>query len=120
MAEEIKKKRGALPGNQLARTHGFYSKVLDEAERADYKRATEVEGIDAEIALMRVKLKSIVSRDPENLKLITHVVNALARLIITKFNINKSDKKGLTEAVENVLKDIIVPLSSSIGSIFKK
>ena len=27
-----KRKRGALKGNQNARKHGFYSKVLDEAE----------------------------------------------------------------------------------------
>jgi hypothetical protein len=28
-----KRKRGALKGNQNARKHGFYSKVLDEAEQ---------------------------------------------------------------------------------------
>ena len=42
MAEETLKKRGAPEGNQYARTHGFYSKVLDEMEQLEYTRATEV------------------------------------------------------------------------------
>ena len=62
----MKRKRGAPKGNQNARKHGFYSKVLDEAERLDFELATGVEGIDEEIALIRVKIKSLLERDPEN------------------------------------------------------
>jgi hypothetical protein len=68
MTEEILKKKGAPKGNQYARKHGFYSKVLDEGEQLDYEQATEVEGIDGEIALLRVKIKSLIACDPENLK----------------------------------------------------
>jgi|GEM_PF-6518470 len=59
MVEETgeKKKRGAPEGNQYARKHGFYSHVLSESEQADYELATRVEGIDEEIALLRVKIK---------------------------------------------------------------
>ena len=120
MAEEILKKRGAPEGNQYARKHGFYSKVLDEKEQLDYEQATEVEGIDSEIALLRVKIKSLVARDPENLKLITQVTNSLARLVMTKYNISKNDKQGLKEAIANVLRDVALPFGIGIGSIFKK
>ena len=48
--EETKKKRGAPKGNQNARKHGFYSKVLDEKEQAAYNQAVFVEGIDEEIS----------------------------------------------------------------------
>lgn len=118
--EETEKKVGAPQGNQNARTHGFYSKVLDEVEQLEYTQATEVEGLDSEIALLRVKFKSLVTRDPENLKLITQVANALARLVMTKYNISKTDKQGLKEAIGNVLKDIALPLGIGIGSVFKK
>ena len=123
MAEETSeetKRRGAPPGNQNARTHGFYSKVLDEKEQLDFAQATEVEGLDAEIALLRVKIKSLVARDPENLKLISQVTNALSRLVITKYNIGKTDKQGLKEAMHNVLKDIAVPLGVGILQVLKK
>ena len=120
MVEETTKRRGAPPGNQYARTHGFYSKVLDEAEQLDYDRATEVEGLDSEIALLRVKIQSLVARDPENLKLITQVTNALCRLIMTKYNISKNDKKGLMEAIENVFRDVALPFGIGFWSVFKK
>jgi len=113
---KTKRKRGAPKGNQNARKHGFYSKVLDEAERLDLELASGVEGIDDEIALLRVKIKSILEHDPENVRLIIEATNTLARLVRTKYNITKEQKKGLKEAIGNVLKDIALPLGIGIGA----
>ena len=115
MPAETKRRRGAPKGNQNARKHGFYSKVLDEAEQLDFELATGVNGIDDEIALLRVKIKSILEHDPENIKLIMEATNTLAKLIKTKYNISKEDKKGLKEAIGNVLRDIALPLGIGIG-----
>jgi uncharacterized protein YjcR len=41
-------KRGAPKRNQNAKTHGFYSRVLDEAEKLQLEEAVEVEGLDQE------------------------------------------------------------------------
>ena len=120
MKDKVIKKRGAPKGNQNARKHGFYSKVLDEVEQLDFELATGVEGIDDEIALLRVKIKSILAHDPENVKLIMQVTNALARLVRVKYNINKEDKKGLKEAIGNVLRDIALPLGIGIGATINK
>lgn len=120
MEDEEKKKRGAPKGNQNARKHGFYSRVLDEKERADFEMATCVEGIDGEIALLRVKIKSLVERDPENMRLIMQAINTLERLVRTKYSIGKEDKKGLRGAVANVLKDIALPLGIGVGTALKK
>ncbi len=110
-----KKKKGGQPANQNARKHGFYSKVLDEAEQLDLELAQGVEGIDDEIALLRVKIKSILEHDPENIRLIMEATNTLARLIRTRYNITKDQKKGLKEAIGNVLKDIVLPLGIGVG-----
>ena len=112
--------RGAPRGNQNARKHGFYSRVLDEAERLDFKLATGIEGIDDEIALLRVKIKSVLRHDPENIKLIIKATNTLAGLVRTNYNISKKDKKGLKEAIGNVLKDIALPLGIGIGTTIDK
>ena len=120
MRDKMVRRRGAPKGNQNARKHGFYSKVLDEAERLDFELATGVEGIDDEIALMRVKIKSILAHDPDNVKLIMQVTNTLARLIRTKYNISKEDKKGLKEAIGNVFRDIALPLGIGLGTIVNK
>ena len=113
-------KKGAPQGNQNARKHGFYSKVLDEAERLDFELATGVDGIDDEIALLRVKIKSLLAHDPENIKLIMLATNTLARLVRTRYNISKEDKKGLKEAIGNVLRDVALPLGLGIGAALDK
>jgi hypothetical protein len=120
MSAQQERKRGAPKGNQNARKHGFYSKVLDETEKLDFAYATGVEGLDEEIALLRVKIKSLISHDPDNLKLIMQATNTLARLVRTRYNIGKKDKKGLKEAIRNVLRDIALPLGIGIGAAIKK
>jgi len=120
MPAEAQRKRGAPKGNQNARKHGFYAKVLDEAEQLDFELATGVEGIDGEIALLRVKIKSILKNDPENIKLITQTTDALARLVRTRYNISKEDKKGLKEAIGNVLRGVALPLGIGIGATLNK
>ena len=115
-----KRKIGGQPGNQNARKHGFYSKVLDEAEQLDLERATGVEGIDDEIALLRVKIKSLLEHDPENIKLIMQATSALAGLVKTSYKMTKEQRKGLKEAIGNVLRDVALPLGIGIGTAIKK
>jgi hypothetical protein len=120
MPAKAGRKRGAPKGNQKAKKRGFYSKVLDEAEQLDFELAAGVEGFDDEIALLRVKIKSLLENDPENIKLILQMTNALERLVRTRYNISKEQRKGLKEAIENVLKEIAIPLGIGIGQIVTK
>jgi hypothetical protein len=120
MPEGTGRKRGAPKGNQNARKHGFYSKVLDESEQLDFELATGVEGIDDEIALLRVKIKSLIAHDPDNITLIMQAINTLARVVSTRYNLSKQDKHGLKEAIGNVLRDVALPLGIGIGATIDK
>ena len=120
MGTKVMRKRGAPKGNQNARKHGFYSKVLDEAEQLDFELASGVNGIDDEIALLRVKIKSVLEKDPENIKLIVQATNTLAGLVKTSYNITREQRKGLKEAIGNVLRDIALPLGIGIGAGINK
>ena len=120
MPAKAKRKRGAPKGNQNARRHGFYAKVLDEAEQLDFDLASGVEGFDDEIALLRVKIKSLLENDPENISLLMQATNTLAHLVKTKYNISKEQRKGLKEAIGNVLKDIAVPLGIGVSEAITK
>jgi hypothetical protein len=116
--EETKKKRGAPEGNQNARKHGFYSKVLDEKEQAAYDQAVVVEGIDEEIALLRVKMISLLERDPENIRLISQAANTLIKLMLIKSDIDRNDPNSMKKAIYTVLRDVALPLGIKIGSRF--
>lgn len=118
--ENVKKNKGGQAGNQNARKHGFYSSVLDEKQQEEYENAILVEGLDAEIALMRVKIMSLVENDPHNMKLISQALNALERLIKTKYDIDKDDKHSIWTAVETVLKNIAIPLGFTLGDFLMR
>ena len=120
MPARTSKKSGISKSKLNARKHGFYSRVLDEAEQLDFELASGVNGIDDEIALLRVKLKSILGDDPKNIKLIVEATNALERLIRTRYKISKEQRKGLKEAIGNVLRDIALPLGIGIGAGINK
>ncbi|MDP6576783.1 MAG: hypothetical protein QF594_03045 [Dehalococcoidales bacterium] len=68
MPTEAKRQRGAPKSNQNAKKHSFYSKVLDEAEPLDFELVADVNGIDDEITLLRVKIKGEepVPAQPDN------------------------------------------------------
>lgn len=98
----------------------FYARVMDAAEQLDFELAAGVNGIDDEIALLRVKIKALVDDDPKNLKLLVEATNALERLVRTRYRISKEQRKGLKEAIGNVLRDVAVPLGIAIGTSLDK
>jgi len=120
MPTEARKRRGAPKGNQNARKHGFYATILDEAEQFDFELAAGVSGIDDEIALLRVKIKSILEKDPENISLIMQATNTLAGLVKTRYKISQEQRKGLKEAIGNVLREVALPLGIGIGASIGK
>jgi len=119
MPARVRGKRGAPRGKAGAPKPGFYARALDDAEQLDFELASGVEGIDGEIALLRLEIKkAIMGGDPKNLELLVKATNALERLIRTKYKITKEQGKGLKEAIGNVIRDIALPLG--IGIVTKK
>ena len=108
-------KRGAPKGNQNARKHGFYSRALSEAEQVELEQASSVEGIDQEIALLRLKLREVVETSPDRIDLQLEAANTIARLIRTRYQISREQKKSLKEAIQKVLTDVAVPLGIGIA-----
>jgi len=110
-----KRKRGAPPGNKNAVKHGFYSKALLEAERISLQQAVEVEGVDEEIALLRCKLAELVENSPDRIDLQIQTASAIARLVRTRYQISKEQKKSLKEAIAKVLAEVAAPLGVGVG-----
>ncbi len=94
-----KKKAGAPKGNQNAKKHGFYSQVLDESEKLQLEEARGVDGVDEEIAILRVKLRTLIDKQPDRFDLHLEAANTIARLVRTRYSItreqNKKDHGGL-------------------------
>ncbi len=117
MGNKIIKKVGAPKGNRNAAKAEYYAEILAETEKLDLKNASGLEGIDEEIALLRHEIKKAISGGKErNLLLLVKAASALEKLIRTRYAITSTQKKGLKEAVANVIRDILVPLGVNIGS----
>jgi hypothetical protein len=102
-------------GERKGRPRGFYSRALDEAEKLELEEASHIEGIDEEIALLRVKLRKLLEEQPERIDLHFEAANIIARLVRTRYQITKEQKKSLKEAIQKVLTEIAVPLGVGIG-----
>jgi hypothetical protein len=117
MSGTLNQKKGGQKGNRNAVKHGFYTRVFDEAERFDFVCAAGIEGIDEEIALLRLEIKKAISGgEARNLILLVKAVGALDKLVRTRYQITATQRKGLKEAIGNVIKDVLVPLGVNIGS----
>ena len=99
---------------------GFYRQALEEAERIEFEEASEVEGLDEEIALLRLKLRELVERQPDRVDLHLEAANIIARLVKTRYQITKEQKKSLKEAISKVLTEVAVPLGIGVGIGMKK
>jgi hypothetical protein len=88
----------------------FYGQALKEADRLELEEARGIEGIDEEIAILRIKLRELIVAAPEKFDLHLKLATTIARLVSTRYSITKEQKKSLKEAITRVLTEIAVPL----------
>jgi hypothetical protein len=65
----------------------FYAAVLSTAEAMDLPAALKVEGIDQEIATLRLRLRSLLRERPEDTTLMLRAMNTLARMVTAKYRL---------------------------------
>jgi hypothetical protein len=57
-----------------------------------------------------LRLRSLIQSRPEDLRLALDTANTIARLVRTRYQISKEQKKSLKQAITKVLTEIAVPL----------
>jgi len=95
---------------------GFYSRVLEEAEKLELDEAHRSEGVDDEIALLRLELKKSLHDHPEEIDLHLRAANTIARLVKIKYQISKEQKNSLKDAIARVLTEVALPLGINVGT----
>jgi hypothetical protein len=84
----------------------FYSRALSRAERLRLAEARELQGLDEEIALLRVKLQRLAEEHPERLDLLFKGVGLLVRAVSTRYKLSPSSQEDLAASIAGVLKGI--------------
>lgn len=76
-----KKRRGAPLGNQNARKHGFYSRILSPVQAAHKPEVLSTEGLTLEIAALRLKIAEVIAYPKANPQLVLRAMGMLSRLL---------------------------------------
>lgn len=84
----------------------FYEAALSEAEQALLPAARELEGLDEEIALLRVKIQTAVAEHPENLPLLLKGVALLVRAVAVQYRLSQRAEDDLYQSILGVLEGI--------------
>ncbi len=106
------KRARAVPTGRQVTARNFYHGAVDQAERQDLERAQEIEGLDDEIALMRVRLKRAVEERPEDVQLLVKGLGILVRAVGARYRLSPKSRKDLAEnlaAALNSLGDQLLP-----------
>jgi hypothetical protein len=101
--KHARKKRGGQKGNRNACKHGFYSGTLTPAETQQLWNMTNLEGVDPEIALIRVKLQSSIEQDPGNHRVIREGSRLLVKYYSASYGLDRADRSYLKTAVDLIL-----------------
>lgn len=97
---------------QEAPVRGFYDTVVEN--EALLEKARQMEGLDEEIAVLRLYLRTAIDEQPENASLILKTMGLLVRAIAAKYRTSEKAKEQLSEAIAAVLEEIGVVLG--VGS----
>lgn len=89
---------------------GFYTRALSEDERMLLLRARRVQGIDEEIAVLRMRLFTLLQKHPSGIEWLLPPVAVLARLVALRYRLSPESKENLAENLTGVLNGVGVAL----------
>jgi hypothetical protein len=82
----------------------FYRESLSEAER--WERARQMEGLDEEVALLRVRLKEALEERPQDMQLIAKGVDLLVKAVAAKYRLSPKAQRDLSDSIAGVVRGI--------------
>ena len=94
----------ARTGRRHHPAEGFYQEALGEAERWEWAR--QMEGLDEEIALLRVRLKEALEERPEDMQLIAKGVDLLVKAVAAKYRLSPKAQRELSDSIAGVVRGI--------------
>jgi hypothetical protein len=82
----------------------FYNDALDAAEQSELTQALGIDGIDEEIAVLRLRLRRFIEEHPEDLPLMFRGIELLTKAVATRYRLSKDDKTALQGEVAGTLR----------------
>ncbi|MFQ5879777.1 MAG: hypothetical protein ACE5IZ_06375 [Dehalococcoidia bacterium] len=84
----------------------FYRQALSEAERLELDAARQVEGLDEEIALLRLRLRRALVDHPEDMQLMTKGMELLVKAVAAKYRLPPRARRDLADNLAAVIENV--------------
>jgi hypothetical protein len=84
----------------------FYGSALDAAQQIELQEAADIEGIDKEIAVLRVKLREVLQREPKDLPLMLRGIELLVKAVSARYRLSKEAEEDLSESIAGVVRGV--------------
>lgn len=84
----------------------FYAGVLSEAERARMEAAREMQGIDEETAILRIKLRDQIMQSPHKPDLLFKSIDMLMKAVSTQYKLSPKSQEDLNDSIIGVINGI--------------
>jgi len=102
MVKNIRRKRGGQPGNQNARKHGFYATSLEPDELAEFLFAVNRLNLDRELAVIRLKLKSVLTNCPDNRRVLAEITKMLTDYYLKNNQFNSAEEEFFKNFIQRL------------------
>lgn len=94
---------GGQPGNTNARKHGFYSDTLTPDQEKEFTILTEVQQVDPDFALFRVKFYPLLENCGVTDPVISAATKYLTSVCKSKYHLKKDDSGKVSEFIKRIL-----------------
>ncbi len=89
----------------------FYTSALTNAEKMELPSAMSMEGMDGEIALLRIRLRRLAGNKPDEFALLLRGIGMLANSLSVKYKLSS----GATEELEKEMLSTVEGLLRAIA-----
>ena len=93
------------PHPQAPTQDPIYASKMSRTDKKKLADAKAVRGLDDEIALLRLKLGSLVDNDPDNIPLIFKGADLIVRAVAAKTRVAKNSPEDLDQAIIDSLRE---------------
>ena len=96
------------------RQRSFYDAALTATERAEIDDARGIEGLEDEIAILRLRLREVLAERPEDLELLERGVRLLTQSLRAEHRLASREASGVTDAATRLFEQLAGMLREAI------
>ena len=97
------------------RTPTFYERALAASDGELLDEARDVDGIDEEVALLRLHIRQLLEEQPGDPRALQAGIRLLVQALATRHRLTGQEAETLTETAASLLEQFVAAFSNGVG-----